>query len=90
MMSENNSNKEPEIEDIKEYHAGNRVHFVVKVAANKMAELQSDEALEKYFKLSTTIQCTNMVLFDAECKLKRYNNICEIMEDFYNIRLLHY
>ena len=39
MMSENNSNKEPEIEDIKEYHAGNRVHFVVKVAANKMAEL---------------------------------------------------
>lgn len=33
---ESSKDKEPEIEDIKEYHAGNRVHFVIKVSEKQM------------------------------------------------------
>lgn len=48
------------------------------------------EGLDKYFKLSTTIPTTNMVLFNAEGKINRYANMCEILEEFYEVRLQAY
>jgi len=48
------------------------------------------EGVEKYFKLQSTIPTTNMVLFTNEGKLKRFANTCEIMEEFYEIRLNAY
>lgn len=37
-----------------------------------MAKLNNDEAIEKYFKLSTNINTTNLVLFNPEGKLMKY------------------
>lgn len=31
-----------------------------------------------------------MVLFNAEGKINRYGNMCEIMEEFYEVRLQAY
>nr|AAS90120.1 DNA topoisomerase type 2 [Tetrahymena thermophila] len=86
---ESTKDKDPEIEDIKEYHAGNRVHFVVKMSEKQMEKVQR-EGIDKYFKLQSTIPTTNMVLFNHEGKLTRYANICEIMEEFYEVRLNAY
>ncbi len=90
MVSADNS-KDPDIEDVREYHAGNRVHFLVKMSPAGMAQVMNDaDSLDKYFKISTTIQVTNMVLFDPDGKLKKYASVAEIMQDFFTVRLKFY
>jgi len=43
--------------------------------------------LEKTLKLSTTVSCTNMHMFNAESKLHKYDSVEEIIDDFYVVRL---
>ncbi len=42
---------EPDIDSIKEYHAGNRVHFVIKMTPKGCAHLADPDAIDKFFKL---------------------------------------
>ena len=82
---------EQEVEDIKEYHTNNRVHFVVRLVEGKLASIvNSPGGLHKKFKLATTMQITNMVAFDFEGKIKRYASVQQILEDFYQMRLDYY
>ena len=82
---------EAELEDVKEYHTNNRVHFVVKMAEGKLASVvNSPGGVIKKFRLSTTIQTTNMVAFDSEGKIRRYGHVGEILEEFYHQRLEYY
>merc|ERR1719183_295491 len=53
------------IEDFREYHTENSVHFVVTLTEAKMKEAEQ-AGLEKIFKLKTSVSNQNMVLFDAE------------------------
>ncbi|CAD8099307.1 unnamed protein product [Paramecium primaurelia] len=76
---------EPEILDMKEYHAGNKVCFELKVNDEVLKQ-----DLEKYFKLQTTIAMTNLVLFNEKGLLKRYSNVSEILEEFYQTRIKYY
>ncbi|KAJ2765880.1 DNA topoisomerase 2 [Coemansia nantahalensis] len=46
--------------------------------------------LDKHFRLSSTIPTTNMVCFDREGRLRRYQSAEEIVEDFYALRLRYY
>jgi DNA topoisomerase-2 len=46
--------------------------------------------LEKLLKLYSTSSTTNMNLFNAEDKLKKYDSVEEIIEDYYGIRLGYY
>jgi len=46
--------------------------------------------IEKLFKLYTTQTTNNMHMFDNEERLKKYNNVYEIVEDFYIVRLAYY
>ena len=87
-----NSKKDFEVEDIKEYHTDNKLSFVVTLTENsfeKVKQLSNDE-LVKIFKLSTTISTTNMVLFDSKNKIKKYANVNDIMDEFYEVRLQYY
>ena len=43
--------------------------------------------VEKILKLYTTNTTTNMHLFDADDKLQKYNNVTEIIETYYEVRL---
>lgn len=38
---ESSKDKEAEIEDIKEYHAGNRVHFVIKMSEKQLEKVHT-------------------------------------------------
>eukprot|EP01022_Parablepharisma_sp_SALTPOND_P023410 TRINITY_DN493_c0_g1_i1.p1 TRINITY_DN493_c0_g1~~TRINITY_DN493_c0_g1_i1.p1 ORF type:complete len:1278 (-),score=243.32 TRINITY_DN493_c0_g1_i1:3837-7670(-) len=78
------------VEDIKEYHIGNRIHFEVKIKKDCLAKLTTDNALIKGFKLSSTIPTTQYVCFDHFNKIKRYVDEREIMEEFYHLRLQFY
>ena len=49
-----------------------------------------DAALTKLLKLSTTVSTTNMHMFNADCKLHKYQSVKEVCDEFYTIRLATY
>ena len=69
------------------------VNFTITLHKGKLSELESKSSdygcnsLEKVFKLYTTSSTSNMHLFDAEDKLKKYTNVSEIINDYYTTRL---
>jgi len=71
------------VTDIKEFHKDNNVHFVLQVPGiNKL----SAEQIEKEFRLTANISCSNFVLFDKDYKIRRYNSEVDILEEFYSFR----
>ena len=72
------------------------VYFTITFAKGVLNKLESkkiDEncnAMEKLLKLYETKSTTNMHMFDAEEKLKRYNNVKDIINDYMITRLSVY
>ncbi|KAI9012860.1 DNA topoisomerase [Gaertneriomyces semiglobifer] len=77
------------IKEYREYHTHSNVHFHVTLSEEQMA-LAEQEGLEKRFKLVSTISTSNLVCFDREGRIKRYESIDEILREFYELRLGHY
>jgi DNA topoisomerase-2 len=84
---------------IKDYDDMSRdtiIDFTVTFPKGKIEELESVvvehncNGLEKLLKLYTTNTNTNMHLFDANDKLKKYNKIDEIIDDYFETRLKMY
>jgi len=73
-----------EIEEIREYHKENRVHFVITVP--KLAEIERKEGILSKFKLQNSISISNMVMFDAEGKLDRYKGTHDIIHEWFKLR----
>ena len=81
------------IEDIKEYHKGHNIDFEIKTkndCLDKIVKPDNSHDLIKAFRLSTSLPLTQLVCFDHNSKLKKYENELEIMEEFYAIRLEMY
>lgn len=79
----------PTLREYKEYHTDTTVHFVVKLNDKGIQELETKGA-ETFFKISSQVSTSNMVLFDAQGKIKKYSSPEEILEDFYLLRLGYY
>merc|ERR1719305_559213 len=78
------------IEDIKEYHTENTVHFELTLSEQKM-QLAESMGLEKAFKIRRNgAATTNMMLFDKEGKVKKYASAEEILYDFADVRIDFY
>jgi len=74
-----------EIDEIREYHTENRVHFIIKVP--KLAEIEKIEGgICKKFKLQTSLSTANCVLFDAEGRLHRYAREQDILLEWFGLR----
>jgi DNA topoisomerase-2 len=94
LLSDNKtSKKESIIKDYNDNSTDTVVNFVITLlpgALNKLESITLENncnGLEKALKLFTTQTCTNMHLFDSDEKLKKYDNIIEILEEFYVARL---
>ena len=72
------------------------VEFIVTFTSGSMKQLISEkhdyglEGVEKYLKLYTTQSTTNMHLFNEKEQLKRYDNVYEIIKEYYSIRYRYY
>jgi DNA topoisomerase-2 len=77
---------QPFITDYKEYHTDTTVRFVVHLTADKMAEVERI-GFHKKFKLETSLNTSNLVLFDHDGCLKKYTTVMEILQEFYKVRL---
>ncbi|KAJ3055967.1 DNA topoisomerase 2 [Rhizophlyctis rosea] len=77
------------IKDYKEYHTDKSVHFVITLTEENM-EVAEKEGLEKKFKLTSTISTTNLVCFDKEGRLRKYDSVLDILQDWYALRRSYY
>ena len=84
---------------IKEYDDKSKdttVDFIITFGKGKLLELETIKCdngvngLEKILRLCTSSSTTNMNLFNSEDKLKKYDTIEEIIDDYFDIRLEYY
>ena len=78
-----------EIRSYREYHTDTSVGFVVQLqSAEQLAEWQSAPGgLYKRLRLVSSLSTSNMVLFDQHGRLRRYDSVAAIMDDFCAVRL---
>ncbi|KAF8349867.1 DNA topoisomerase II [Amanita rubescens] len=81
--------KEGVIKEYKEHHDNSNVHFVVTMGAKELEKAEQQGLLE-YFKLTGKINTSNMICFDFDGKIKKYDTPEEILEEFYPVRLAYY
>ena len=72
--------------DYKEYHTDTTVKFVVTLSPEKMQEAET-VGFHKKFKLESSLNTSNLVLFDRDGCLKKYSNVTEILKEFFEVRL---
>jgi DNA topoisomerase-2 len=83
----------PVIKDYDDMSKDTNVDFTILFQKGKLAELEAGKGdhgcngLEKLLKLYTTVSTSNMHLFDANDKLKKYDTVQEIIDDYYETRL---
>jgi DNA topoisomerase-2 len=65
------------------------VNFTVVFPKGKLDEIGMEGA-EKLLKLSTTIKTSNIHMFNGDRKLKKYDNVDELVRDYYGVRLAMY
>ncbi|KAF5361648.1 hypothetical protein D9758_007365 [Tetrapyrgos nigripes] len=82
-------NKDGSIKNYQEHHANEDVHFVVQMDPKELVKAEEKGLLE-YFKLTGKLTTTNMMAFDFDGKIKKYDSPEAILEDFYPTRLMYY
>jgi DNA topoisomerase-2 len=76
----------PIVKDYDDMSKDTTIDFTITLQKGKLEEL-GEEGIYKQFKLISSISTTNMHLFDAEDKLKKYSSIVEIIDDYFLKRL---
>jgi DNA topoisomerase-2 len=83
----------PVVKEYDDMSKDTTVDFIVTLHKGKLAELEAVQlengcnGLEKQFKLFTTNNSSNMHLFDANDKLKKYEKVQEIIDDYFVTRI---
>ena len=78
------------IKDYREYHTDTTVHFTITLTDEQMVAALEGGDLCKKFKLESSISTSNMVLFDPKGRIKKYDNVEDILTEFYQLRLKTY
>jgi DNA topoisomerase-2 len=76
----------PVLKDFKSNSTEVAVDITVQFPRGTLASMSND-AVEKILKLSTTVSTSNMHMFNAECKLHKYESVAEIIDEFYLVRM---
>jgi len=56
----------------------------------QLDKLEREGNLEKLLKISSSLSLQNMVLFDKDGKIRKYESVIQILRDFYELRLGFY
>lgn len=95
-VDKNGKKVTPVVKDYDDMSRDTTVDFVITLTKGKIEELEAVQldhgcnGLEKQFKLYTTCTTTNMHLFDAQDKLKKYEKVSEIIDDYFVTRFNMY
>ena len=92
-VDKNGKKVTPIIKDYDDMSSDTIIDFIITLQKGSLDEMEASAAdygcngLEKTFKLFTTNSTSNMHLFDAEDKLKKYSSVVEIIDDYFKTRL---
>ena len=92
-VDKNGKKINPVVKEYDDMSKDTTVDFIVTLHKGKLAELEAIQldhgcnGLEKQFKLFTTNNSSNMHLFDAHDKLKKYEKVQEIIDDYFVTRI---
>ena len=79
--------KSNDLKDFKDLSTDKDIH--IELTFNSDVDLKNEKHVKKIvqnFKLTTNISTSNMYLFDKDEKLKKYNNVNDIIDDFLTSR----
>jgi DNA topoisomerase-2 len=77
------------LKNFEEFHTRSTIHF--RLFFHKKVNLSKEKSFwMKKLNLASSMSLSNLVLFDSEGKLKHYNNVLEILDDFFYKRLDFY
>lgn len=76
-------------QEYREHHTNDDIHFTVTMDASQLQKAE-EKGLHEFFKLTTKISTSNMICFDFNGKIKKYDSAEEILADFYPVRLAYY
>jgi DNA topoisomerase-2 len=76
------------IAEVKEYHSRGAIHFIIKFREGVLRTLKED--LVKKLRLTSNISLKNMVLFNKDGTLTRYDSPEQILIEFFGVRLRFY
>lgn len=82
----NSEAKTPFIKDFTDNGTEDKVRFTFTTTPEHAGELSSSAAYRR-LKLSSSLSTNNMVLFDAEGRIRRYESPEEILQEFFTLRL---
>ncbi|TGJ78549.1 hypothetical protein E0Z10_g10214 [Xylaria hypoxylon] len=74
------------IKDYKEFNDHNNVHFEIQMDEKHMNQAVEEGLLEK-FKLLKQVATSNLVAFDTTGRIRKYEKVEDIMEEFFAYRL---
>jgi DNA topoisomerase-2 len=86
----------PIIKDYDDMSKDTNVDFTISFSKGKLEELESNKGdygcngMEKLLKLYTTNSTSNMHLFDADDLLRKFDNVTDIIDSYYVVRLQLY
>ena len=67
------------------------VHFEIKLVSDKIGKLLANsELFERTFHLAVNIKTSNMHLYNTDGKIKKYDDPNEILEEFFDARIIYY
>ena len=79
----------PVLKDFKSNSTEVAVDITVQFPKGTLSGMSND-SIEKTLKLATSVSTSNMHMFNAECKLHKYESVAEIIDEFYTVRLATY
>ncbi|EGO19472.1 hypothetical protein SERLADRAFT_453445 [Serpula lacrymans var. lacrymans S7.9] len=77
------------IKDYKEHHDNVNIHFVITMSPKDL-EKAEEQGLTEFFKLTSKINTSNMICFNLDGKIQKYQTPEEIIEEFFPKRLACY
>ena len=86
----------PTIRDFSSLSTEVNVRFKITFPRGKLKDIENSidvngiNGIEKILKLTTTVSNTNIHMFNSEGKLRKYNSVPEIIDDYYNVRISVY
>jgi len=79
------------INDYRDSGTDTLIHYEVSMPQEEKRKAEFGAGgIHSFFKLQTTLTTTSMVMFDKSGCIRRYDNVMEIMQDFFVLRLEYY
>jgi len=79
------------INDYRDSGTDTLIHYEVSMPQEEKRKAETGAGgIHSFFKLQTTLTTTSMVMFDKSGCIRRYDNVMEIMQDFFVLRLEYY